>query len=145
MTIQQKIKDLESKIEALKSQEIESQIEALKSQEIVHPSSNLDKAPVICTLNGVKWLLGPEAEDELTWEDAVAWCKLNGGELPPREILFLASLNQDAADWFREQPYWSSTEFNATYAWVQSFRNGYTFYTSKPTSSYVRAVRKVLI
>jgi hypothetical protein len=142
MTIQQKIKDLES------------QIEALKSQEIVHSSSNWDKAPVICTLNGVKWLLGPEAEEELTWEDAVAWCKLNGGELPPREILFLASLNQDAADWFREQPYWSSTEFNANYsstefsanyAWFQDFSNGYENGNTKYSSYYARAVRKVLI
>jgi hypothetical protein len=102
-------------------------------------------APVICELNGYRWLLGPEAEEEMTWEDAVVWCKLNGGELPPREILFLASLNQDAATWFREQPYWSSTEFNANMAWVQTFSNGYEAYNFKNGTNSARAVRKVLI
>jgi hypothetical protein len=104
-----------------------------------------DNTPVICELNGYRWLLGPEAEEELTWDAAVAWCKLNGGELPPREILFLASLNQDAADWFREQPYWSSTELGAPNSWTQSFFNGHQYFYSKNFCCYVRAVRRVFI
>ncbi|MFI3135529.1 MAG: hypothetical protein QX197_02005, partial [Methylococcaceae bacterium] len=42
--------------------------------------------------------------------------------------------------------YWSSTEFDATTAWIQNFSMGFQFYnSSKTTIDYVRAVRKVLI
>jgi hypothetical protein len=104
---------------------------------------NWAKAPIICTLNGVKWLLGPEAEEELTWEDAKVWCQSAGGELPPRDVLFLASLQ--TADWLEQHPYWSSTEFGAPNSWTQSFFNGHQYFYSKNFCCYVRAVRRVFI
>jgi len=44
----------------------------------------------ICTLNGVKWVLGEEAENPLTWDEAIEWCKSIGQELPPIEVLLMA-------------------------------------------------------
>ncbi len=55
MTIQQKIKDLENQIEALKAQEL---------------SFNWNDAPVICELNGFRWHLGPDVDEEINWADA---------------------------------------------------------------------------
>jgi hypothetical protein len=42
--------------------------------------------------------------------------------------------------------YWSSTEFNATIAWLQYFSSGYQITdTSKLYSTYVRAVRRIAV
>jgi hypothetical protein len=101
---------------------------------------NWDKAPVICELNGYRWHLGPESPEPMAWDGAIEWCKSVGGELPPREILCMASLT---FDWFGERPYWSSTEFYATYAWVKHFRCGDEFYATKAYQTYVRAVRAI--
>lgn len=38
--------------------------------------------------------------------------------------------------------YWSSTEYNGQYGWVQSFSTGYQFSSSKTTLSFVRCVRR---
>jgi len=53
MSIQQKIKDLENQIEALKAQE--------------HVAYEWGRAPIICELDGYSWHLGPEAYDEMNW------------------------------------------------------------------------------
>ena len=105
---------------------------------------NWDKASIICTLNGYKWHLGPEAEGELTWEDAVAWCKLNGGELPPREILFQAYMNEDTKKEFNnESYYWSSTKFSEGGTWIQDFFHGYQIGGVNSKINAVRAVREI--
>ena len=49
------------------------------------------------------------------------------------------------AEAFSASWYWSSTEFNATGAWVQTFGTGYQDNGGKTTNTCVRAVRKVLI
>ena len=128
MTIQQKIKDLENKIEALKAQKL--------------ANFNWNDAPIICELDGYRWHLGPEAEDELNWADAIKWSKLVGGELPPREVLLMCYINEDIKPSFKTSWYWSSAEFNAAHAWVQAFTNGYQTNTNKTNDAYVRAVRK---
>jgi len=130
MTIQQKIKDLENQIEALKAQEL---------------SFNWNDAPVICELNGYRWHLGPEADKEMNWNDAIEWCQWVGGELPTRDILLQAYLNEDIKSEFKTEWYWSRTEFHATGAWTQTFFNGNQYYPTKTYYYYVRTVRKVLI
>jgi len=127
MIIQQKIKDLENQIEALKAQE--------------HVAYDWNKAPVICELNGYRWHLGPEADEEMSWQDAIKWCELVGGELPPRDILLQCYMNDDKP-FFKKEWYWSSTEFDATDAWVQGFTNGNQYSYTKTSNTYVRAVRK---
>jgi hypothetical protein len=133
MTIQQKIKELQAQIEALKAQNL--------------TNFNWNEAPIICELNGYRWHLGPEADEEINWQDAKAWCELVGGELPPRDILLQCYLNEDIKSGFKKEFYWSSTEFSAPTAWGQHFLNGYqtNYVKNNYYYYYVRAVRKVLI
>ena len=106
---------------------------------------NWGTAPVICTLNGYKWLLCQEAPGRIKWKDAIDWCKVQGGELPPREVLLMCYLNDEIRPLFKESWHWSSTEFNTTYAWAQHFSDGNQDGGSKDGTHSVRAVRKVLI
>ena len=128
-----------------KIKELQDQIDALKAEAQVAESFNWDKAPVICEINGYRWLLGPEADEELSWKDAIEWCKSVGGELPPRDILLQCYMNEDIKPVFQEYWYWSSTEFHATFAWAQAFYNGNQGNYYKTSNYAVRAVRKVLI
>ena len=104
-----------------------------------------DKDPVICELNGYRWYLGQEADEEMNWHDAVKWCKSVGGELPPREVLLMAYINENIKPLFKPEWYWSSTEFDAKDAWLQNFSNGAQDTSTKSTYYYVRAVKKVKI
>jgi hypothetical protein len=49
--------------------------------------------------------------------------------------------NQLAVGGFWSGNYWSSSEYNSTYAWVQAFDNGSISYTDKSNGLNVRAVR----
>ena len=109
-------------------------------------SYDWDRAPIICELDGYRWHLGPEAEDELNWADAKVWCESVGGELPPRDILLQAYLNDHIKPLFKTECHWSSTELGAELACLQSFSSGYQGNGFKyDTYAYVRAVKKVKI
>ena len=125
-----------------KIKELQDQIDALKAEAQVAEIFNWDKAPVICEINGHRWLLGPEADGKMNWKDAIEWCQSVGGELPPREILLMAYLNEDIKPLFKKSWYWSSTEFGAALAWRQAFYDGGQSDSDKTTINYVRAVRK---
>jgi hypothetical protein len=127
MNNQQKIKELQEQIKALKAQEL---------------SFNWNDAQVICELNGYRWLLGPEADDEMNWADAKNWCQSVGGELPPRAVLLMCYINEDIAPSFKTSWYWSYDGLNATGAWTQSFTSGFQYFDTKYTINSVRAVRK---
>ena len=127
----QKIKELQAQIDALK-------VEAEKS-------FYWKNGPIICEINGFRWVLGFEADEEMKWADAKAWCELVGGELPPRDVLLQAYLNEDIKTIFQKDWYWSGTKFGAPNAWVQDFLTGYQFTDLKTNYSYVRAVKKVRI
>ena len=131
MTIQQKIKELQDEIERLKAQE--------------QLTNNWNDAPIICELNGYRWHLGPEADEEMNWKNAKVWCELVGGELLPREVLLMCYINEDIKPSFKTSWYWSSAEFSATGAWRQYFGSGDQDSYGKATTSYVRAVKKVKI
>ncbi len=128
MSIQQKIKDLENQIEALKAQNL--------------TNLNWNDAPIICELNGYRWHLGQEADEEMAWHEAVEWCKSVGGESPPREVLLMCYINEDIKPSFKTSWHWSSVEVNETTAWMQNFSDGYQLTNTKNSNSYVRAVRK---
>ena len=102
---------------------------------------NWSNAPTICELNGYRWLLGQEAEETLSWNDAVEWCKSIGGVLPPREVLLMAYLNQETVEGFAHDLYWSSSEDNSHPAWHQNFNNGNQSYYLKNGTFRVCAVR----
>ena len=125
-----------------KIKELQDQIDALKAEAQVAESFDWDKAPIICELNGYRWLLGQEADEEMNWNDAKDWCKSVGGELPPRDVLLQCCMNEDIKPLFKESWYWSSTEFTATYAWVQDFLNSNQGTNGKTNGTCVRAVRK---
>lgn len=103
------------------------------------------KAPAICTINGSRWLLGPETEEEMTWEGAILWCHSKGGVLPPRDVLLHAYLNEDTKKKFTATGYWSSTELSATNAWYQDFGYGGQYNDTKISAVYARAVKKLTI
>ena len=132
MTIQQKIIELQDQIDALKAE----------AQVPVPERFDWENAPVICELNGYGWLLGQEADEELNWADAKAWCQSVGGELPPRDILLQCYMNEDIKLLFRKDWYWSGTEYSATFAWLQLFDYGNQNFNTKTYYNYVRAVRK---
>ena len=48
-------------------------------------------------------------------------------------------------DAFASNAYWSSTEFNSYYAWLQTFDIGTQSYSGKDNSRYVRAVRRIAV
>jgi len=115
----------------------------LINQEESNPSFNWDDAPVICELNGYRWYLGQEADEEMNWHEAVEWCKSVGGELPPRDILLQCFLNEDIRPLFKPEWYWNSTEFNAAVACKPYFYDDYQSNTYKNNDVYVRAVKRV--
>jgi len=97
----------------------------------------------ICTLNGIKWVLGEEAPQPMNWNDAKNWCQSIGQELPPREVLLLAYLNPEKRGGFAINLYWSSTEISSYLAWLQDFGDGSQYSGSKGYAYRVRAVRKL--
>ena len=125
-------------------------LETLVNSSIYHNSKEQsfnwwDEAPVICEINGYRWFLGQEADEEMTWREAVEWCKSVGGELPPRDILLQCFMNEGIRSLFKLEWYWSSAEFYAASAWEQAFTNGDQDTNSKNASNYVRAAKKVKI
>lgn len=69
---------------------------------------------------------------------------LNGYDdwyLPSRDELNLLYLQKAVVGGFTGDPYWSSSEGTADYAWFQSFDNGQTFHYNKNYSNRVRAIR----
>ena len=86
-------------------------------------------------------LLPGEAED-IGWTDAKAWAEKAGGELPTRQeqALLYANLKSE----FQPRWYWSGQEHesDSSFAWNQSFLNGYQDYDAKSFEARARAVRR---
>jgi len=143
MSIEHERRETVSMDNQQKIKELQEQIEALKAQE--HVAYDWNKDPIICELNGFRWHLGPESDEEMNWADAKVWCESVGGELPPREVLLMCYINEDIKPSFKTSWYWSSAEFLATFAWKQAFSYGPQYNNTKDTTNYVRAVKKVKI
>ena len=85
-------------------------------------------------------LLAGEAES-VTFDEAVAWAKRQGGELPSRreQSLLYANLKSE----FKPEWYWSGEKHtDDAWAWYQSFLNGVQYYTPKYCQLRARAVRR---
>ena len=133
MNVKQEIKDLQARVALLEQQLIDDE------------QYNWDDAPVICQLNGFEYRLGPESPEVLRWHDAIDWCKSVGGELPSREVLLICYVNEAIRNHFAANYYWSSTEAGATNAWDQYFTFGTQHTSTKSSSNYVRAVRRIAV
>jgi hypothetical protein len=103
--------------------------------------------PLICTLDGAQYFLGPQAPVTMTWQEAVDWCKSLGEdyELPSRDVLLACFENKDIQRQFVAYYYWSSSEASTTGAWLQTFGNGFQSLNYKTSLNYVRAVRRVAL
>jgi len=79
----------------------------------------------------------------MNWKDAKAECaKLGKGwRLPTKDELNLLYINKDKIGGFAINFYWSSTEIDTNYAWIQVFTIGNKFKFNKFNPIYVRAVR----
>ena len=130
MDIKREIKDLQARV-------------ALLEQQLIDDSSyDWYNAPVITTIDGIEYRLGPESPNRLTWDDAIRWCESVGGELPSREVLLMCYVNETIEANFKPEYYWSSTKFSPTTVWSQYFDNGIQLYDNKLTAFYVRAVKR---
>ena len=63
------------------------------------------------------------------------------GFLPNRDELNHLYGQRDVVGNFANAQYWSSSQYSSTKAWLQSFRGGRQYYSSKSSSHLVRAVR----
>ena len=95
----------------------------------------------------MKFEIAPkETEIQANWDDAKLYCfALNtnnktGWRLPTEEELDQIYRSKNDFD---GNPYWSSTEYDSSYAWIRSMYNGYQFYGLKNVSYIVRAVRNL--
>ena len=97
----------------------------------------------ICEIDGVKWWLGPESDEEMSWDGAKEWAEQQGCSLPPREVLLMCYINKDIRKQFKGWVYWSSSEYEhgpADFAWLQNFGTGIQGYNIELNSYYVRGV-----
>ena len=80
----------------------------------------------------------------MNWEDAKKACENlgRGWRLPTKDELNTLYINKDKIGGFANYAYWSSTETNAIYAWLQGFYDGnQNNFNLKYTKLNVRAVR----
>ena len=119
--------------------------EIKKKYEAAQKTFDWNNTPEICEINGYRWHLGTEADKAMSWNDAKDWCESVGGELPPRDVLLQAYLNEDIKTIFQKNWYWSGAEFNTQGAWRQFSGTGFQDYSFKTDTCYVRAVKKVKI
>ncbi len=90
-------------------------------------------------------ILLPGESKELNHQNALAWAKKQGGDLPDR--VEQAVLFKDHRDKFKREAYWSNTQHadDSSYAWYQGFNNGDQNYSRKDDELLARAVRRVAI
>lgn len=107
------------------------------------------KAVFIPIIN--KYLDAKHSEKEMAWDEAMAYAKKAGKELPSKHEMFAilffkdeinAILEEHGGDLLTEWA-WASTEYSASYAWGVYFNNGNVLNTGKYNFGYVRAVAAI--
>jgi len=97
-------------------------------------------------VNGKRYYLGPEADEQMTQEEARDWCASLGDnfELPSRVVMLLCYNNKELRKQFQtDDYYWTNDEYenDSSFGWLQFFNNGGQNYSTKTIARYVRAVR----
>ena len=84
-------------------------------------------------------------EKYMTWDDAKKACaKLGcGWRLPTKEELNFMYEHKSEIGGFASAYYWSSSEYDSNFAWIQNFSYGGQAITHGSNASYVRAVRAI--
>lgn len=90
-------------------------------------------------------ILLPGEKTDIGWNEAVAWAKQEGGDLPNR--VEQAMLWAHHAALFQKRYYWSNEQYadDSVYAWAQSFNDGFQSYWHKDDKFMARAVRRVTV
>lgn len=98
-------------------------------------------------LQGFNFEVYPNDLPKMNWETAKKTCAElgDGWRLPTKDELNLIYQIKDEIGGFANSYYWSSTEYNNTSAWGQSFDDGKQYYYYKNGKSSVRAVRALTI
>ena len=90
-----------------------------------------------------------DAEKQMNWDEANAYCKNKGMKLPENDLLMLIYalrkdinpfLVENGGEAFKEDWYLSGTEGNRTFARLVYFNNGYAYYNYKCSGYVVRPV-----
>ena len=134
-------------------------VENAPSQETTEVKSDLSnlnptwdegrKAVFIPIIN--KYLDAKHSEKEMTWDEAMAYAKKAGKELPSKHEMFAilffkdeinAILEEHGGDLLTEWA-WASTEGSAYLAWTVGFNSGYVTYAGKGVNGCVRAVAAI--
>lgn len=134
-------------------------VENAPSQETTEVKSDLSnlnptwdeerKAVFIPIIN--KYLDAKHSEKEMTWDEAMAYAKKAGKELPSQHEMFAilffkdeinAILKEHGGDLLTEWA-WASTEYSAYRAWGVYFNSGYVSNYYKYYYVYVRAVAAI--
>lgn len=81
--------------------------------------------------------------EEINWDDAGMACKVlgDGWRLPTKDELNLMYLYKDRIGGFANNNYWSSKDYQTTFAWFQFFYDGFQDVSVKSNLNFVRAVR----
>ena len=90
-----------------------------------------------------KFKIHKKTKQNLTWEEAKAYCKSlgDGWRMPTRVELLLMYEAKEEIGGFAGNYYWSSTEGDNYLAWLQYFYNGLQYYYNKSSIYNVRAVK----
>ena len=93
-----------------------------------------------------KSINGLEVSDNLglmNWDEAIVACKKlgTGWRLPTKDELNMLYKNKEEIGGFANSNYWSSTEDDGNFAWIQNFLFGFQTNLFKNGTYYVRAVR----
>ena len=86
-------------------------------------------------------LLPDRSDKRLTWKQAKAWAEKLDAALPTRPVsalLFANVKDQVEADW-----YWTSEELDGSYAWYQTFDDGFQDLTHESYEGRAVAVRLI--
>lgn len=91
------------------------------------------------------FLVHPTELGKMNWKDAMKACAElgDGWRLPTRVELLLMYENKDMVGGFANINYWSSTEVDNVFAWIQLFDVGFLNFFNKVSTYYVRAVKTI--
>ena len=85
-------------------------------------------------------VLADKPAQDLDWNDAMAWAKSIGADLPSRVDGALLFANVSEA--FAKVWHWTNEQYSDAYAWSQYFDSGGQDYGNKKFAGAVRAVRR---
>jgi hypothetical protein len=97
-----------------------------------------DNAPVIYKYNADEYRMGPVAAEQMSWEDANAWCKSVGGQLPNKETMLICQV----LNMHKTGEFWTNVSGGIDTAWVHRFEWNQSFPISVGCLRSVIAVRR---